>query len=118
MSYGFTSNAYGCFRDEMIPILNQYLTPEALSGKKCIDLTLGDVDDAVTILRNMRDIQVEYEKDEETQEVKTIRLSAQYTVVDFDKTPNGIYITVIVRNRENIFKNPKVFVPTIVMFNN
>ncbi len=118
MSYGFTSNAYGCFCEEIFSVLSWYLTPEAMAGKRCIDLTLGDVNETVTILKNMKDIQVECEKDERTQENKMVRLSAQYTTVDFEKTSNGVYVTVIIHSRENRFKESKVFIPTLIMFNN
>ena len=59
MAYGFRSNDYGCFGENMLSILNQYLTPEALSGKKCIDLTLGNIEDTVTIFKNMKEVKVE-----------------------------------------------------------
>ena len=78
MAYGFRSNDYGCFGENMLSILNQYLTPEALSGKKCIDLTLGNIEDTVTIFKNMKEVKVEQKMGESKLTPLIIRLEVEH----------------------------------------
>ena len=118
MAYGFRSNDYGCFGENMLTILNQYLTPEALSGKKCIDLTLGNIEDTVTIFKNMKEVKVEQKMGESELTPLTVRLEVEHISIDFEKTDNGIYVTAIIHNKRNHMKNPKIFIPTLIMFNN
>ena len=118
MSYGFHANDYGCFKEELLNVLQSYITPMALQGRKFIDLTLGNVDDSVTIFKNMKDIQVDYDSKGTELTPLVIQLQCEYIRVIFEKTGNGIYVTVILNNKDNTFKKPKIFIPTLIMFNN
>lgn len=118
MSYAFNTNDYGCFENTLLTLLYQYLTPKSLDGKNFLDITLGNKDDIITIFRNMKDLKVEYDKDEKTLIPITIQIHSDNTTLIFEKTTNGVYASVLIRKKDNLLKKPKIFIPTIIMFNN
>lgn len=118
MSYALSVNEYGCYDEQIMEILDPYITSYCQNKSMFLDIMLYCPGENVGIYKDILDFSVEAAGEVRNERHTVYQMSIENVILSFESTPYGIYVTVLIRSKESVYDEPKFFVPTLIVISN
>lgn len=118
MSYALSANEYGCYDEQIMDMLEPYITSYCQNKSMFLDIMLYCVGENVGIFKDILDFTVDVAGEVRNERHAVYRLVIENVILTFEYTSYGIYVTVLIRSKESVYDEPKFFVPTLIVISN
>lgn len=118
MAFAFRVNDYGCFENKLLDTLNTYIISKQTLTPKFLDIQCCDPEHSITIYQNMKDIDVNIDSVGTQLTPFVVQLVYKNIAMTFEKTSNGVFSTILIRDRQNPLRQPVIFNPSMVVISN